>query len=205
METLPPPRGAATRENVLSHAAALIRERGFRSTSIGDLLERADVQKGSFYYYFPSKEALGHAVLDRWIEELNVHLLDPLTAEAGAPPLDRITACLEGFVTEQDKSGCRGGCPFGNLAIELADVHEGFRERLSSAFRSLADGFSTLLDRAKVAGTLRQDADAKALGEFLVATIEGGILLAKVHKSCASLATVVRASLAHLNSYRARD
>src|SRR5437016_1049932 len=119
METLPPPRGTATRENVLAHAAALIRERGFRSTSIGDLL--------------------GHAVLDRWISELKSRLLDPLTAADGPPPLERIAACLDGFVAEQDKSGCRGGCPFGNLAIELADVHEGFRARLSKAFQSLAD------------------------------------------------------------------
>ena len=202
METLPLPRGTATRENVLSHAAALIRERGFRSTSIGDLLERADVQKGSFYYYFPSKEALGHAVLDRWMEELKVRLLDPLTEAAGPPPLDRIAACLDGFVAEQDKNGCRGGCPFGNLAIELADVHEGFRERLSKAFASLADAFAGLLERARRDGDLRPDADPKALGEFLVGAIEGGILLAKVHKSCASLATVLHVAEAHVTSYR---
>src|SRR5262245_10704429 len=114
METVPPARGAATRENVLTHAAALIRERGFRATSLGDLLERAEVQKGSFYYYFPSKEALGHAVLDRWVEEMNAHLLDPLTAADGPPPLERVFSCLDGFVAEMDRSGCRGGCPFGN-------------------------------------------------------------------------------------------
>ena len=202
METLPPPRGAATRENVLNHAAALIRERGFRSTSIGDLLEKADVQKGSFYYYFPSKEALGHAVLDRWMEDLNSHLLDYLTSPDGPPPLERIDACLEGFVAEQDKSGCRGGCPFGNLAIELADVHEGFRERLSAAFSSISGAFAGLLERAKRDGALRADADPAALGEFIVASIEGGILLAKVHKSCASLAMVLRVARAHLASCR---
>src|SRR5690242_11234198 len=113
METVPS-KASSTRDHVLAHAAALIRERGFRSTSIGDLLERADVQKGSFYYYFPSKEALGHAVLDRWTEELRTRLLEPLTASEGPPPLQRITAALEGFVTEQEKSNCRGGCPLGN-------------------------------------------------------------------------------------------
>ena len=204
METLPPLRGMATRENVLVHAAALIRERGFRSTSIGDLLERAEVQKGSFYYYFESKEALGHAVLDRFTEELKAHLLDFLTAESGPPPLDRITQCLDGFVAEADKNGCRGGCPFGNLAIELADVHEGFRERLSVAFASIEGAFSGLLERARQDGDLRADADPKALGPFLVAALEGGILLAKVHKSCASLAIVLRVARAHLDSFRAR-
>ena len=204
MDTVPS-KASSTRDHVLAHAAALIRERGFRSTSIGDLLERADVQKGSFYYYFPSKEALGHAVLDRWTEELKTHLLDFLTSTEGPPPLDRIAAALDGFVNEQEASNCRGGCPFGNLAIELADVHEGFRERLSSAFRQLSTAFADLLERARRSGQLRQDADPRALGEFLVASIEGGILLAKVHKSAETLKTVLTQARDHVDCMRARE
>jgi TetR/AcrR family transcriptional regulator, transcriptional repressor for nem operon len=205
METVPSAKTNSTRDHVLTHAAALIRERGFRSTSIGDLLERADVQKGSFYYYFPSKEALGHAVLDRWTEELQNRLLAPLTAPEGPPPLERIYAALEGFLSEQEASNCRGGCPFGNLAIELADVHEGFRTRLSAAFSRLSSAFADLLERARRSGQLRADADPQALGEFLVASVEGGILLAKVHKSSATLATVLRQAREHVDCYRSRE
>jgi TetR/AcrR family transcriptional repressor of nem operon len=205
METMPSAKASSTRDHVLAHAAALIRERGFRSTSIGDLLERADVQKGSFYYYFPSKEALGHAVLDRWTEELRTRLLDPLTSPDGPPPLERISAALSGFLTEQEASHCRGGCPFGNLAIELADVHEGFRTRLSAAFKQLSNAFADLLERARANGQLRPDTDPQALGEFLVASIEGGILLAKVHKSTETLATVLRQAREHVDCYRSRE
>jgi len=198
----PTPKGSTTREQVLQHAATLIRERGFRSTSIGDLLDRAGVQKGSFYYYFPSKEDLGHAVLERWTQELRVRLLDFLTDPDGPAPLERIAAALDGFLTEQEASGCRGGCPFGNLAMELADVHEGFRERISEAFGRLEGAFASLIARAQAAGDLRSDADPRALGEFLVASIEGGILLCKVHKSAGALASTLRAAEAHLASFR---
>ena len=204
MDTVPS-KANSTRDHVLAHAAALIRERGFRSTSIGDLLERADVQKGSFYYYFPSKEALGHAVLDRWTEELRTRLLDFLTSPDGPPPLERIGAALDGFVTEQEASNCRGGCPFGNLAVELADVHEGFRRRLSDAFCRLSTAFADLLERAQRTGQLRADADPRALGDFLVASIEGGILLAKVHKSAATLRTVLHQAREHVDCWRARE
>jgi TetR/AcrR family transcriptional repressor of nem operon len=196
--------GSGTREQVLNHAATLIRERGFRATSIGDLLDRAGVQKGSFYYYFPSKEDLGHAVLDRWIEELRSRLIGFLTSPEGPPPLERIAAALDGFLTEQESTGCRGGCPFGNLAVELADVHEGFRTRISGALRELADAFGTLVDRARTQGDLRSDADPRRLGDFLVASIEGGILLAKVHKSPEPLEAALRAAEAHLASHRTR-
>jgi TetR/AcrR family transcriptional repressor of nem operon len=195
-------RGGATKEHVLEQAAALIRERGFRSTSIGDILERAGVQKGSFYYYFPSKEDLGHAVLDRWTQDLRGRLLEFLTAPDGPPPLDRITATLDGFVEEQEKNGCRGGCPFGNLAVELADVDEGFRGRLSEAFTNVAKAFGDLIARAQGDGDVQPTADPARLGPFLVACIEGGILLAKVHKSCAPLSAALREAEAHLDFYR---
>lgn len=196
-------RGAATREHVIDEAAALIREKGFRSTSIGDVLERAGVQKGSFYYYFPSKDDLGHAVLSRWTDELRSRLIDFLTDPAGqGGPLDRIAAALDGFTAEQEATGCRGGCPFGNLAVELADVHEDFRLRLSEAFRELSGAFAGLVERAKARGDLRPEADARSLGDFLVAAIEGGIVLAKVHRSCEPLRAALREAEARLLSFR---
>lgn len=198
------PRGTTTREQVIAHAAALIREQGFRSTSIGDVLEKTGLQKGSLYHYFPSKDHLGHAVLDRWTEDLRSRLLDFLTAPDGPPPLERIGAALDGFLAQAEASGCRGGCPFGTLAAELADVDERFRTRLSDAFRRFSDGFGDLVARARDAGDLRLDADPRALGDFLVAAIEGGILLAKVHRSTAPLAASLRAAEAHLASFRTR-
>jgi TetR/AcrR family transcriptional repressor of nem operon len=197
------PRGLRTREQVLAEASALFRERGFRGTSIGDVLERTGIQKGSLYHHFASKDELGHAVLDRWTEDLRSRLLDYLTSPAGPPPLERIAAALDGFVTEQEAAGCRGGCPFGNLALEMADVDERFRARISEAFRRLSDAFSALITRAKHDGALRPDADPQVLGHFLVASIEGGILLAKVHRSTEPLAATLRAAEAHIASFQA--
>jgi TetR/AcrR family transcriptional regulator, transcriptional repressor for nem operon len=196
------PRGSRTREQVLSHASDLFRERGFRGTSIGDVLARTGIQKGSLYHHFASKEELGHAVLDRWTEDMRSRLLEVLTSPFGAAPLDRIAASLDGFVAAQEASGCRGGCPFGTLAAEMADVDERFRLRLSDAFRKLSDAFAALVTKAKHDGELRPEADPRALGDFLVAAIEGGILLSKVHRSTASLSATMRAAKAHLFSFR---
>lgn len=199
-----PSRGVTTREQVVSHASTLIRERGFRATSVGDLLERAGIQKGSFYYYFPSKEDLGHAVIDRWLEEQKERLVDYLLAPDGPPPLERVAAVLDGFVTEQDANGCRGGCVFGNLASELSDVHEGFRVRVQEAFTRFRGAFADLLERARARGDLRADLDPAAMADFLVACIEGGVLLAKVEKRTAPLVGALRMAEAHLASYRTR-
>ena len=202
MSAISPSRASTTREQVLEHATALIRERGFRATSIGDLLERAGIQKGSFYYYFPSKEDLGHAVLDRFVEDLERRLLDFLAAPTGPEPLERIGAVLDGFVAQTEASGGKGGCPFGSLAMELSDVHDGFRVRLSDALRRLEAAFADLIARAREAGSLRRDADPKALASFIMAGLEGGMLLAKTHRDVACLRTPLRFVEAQLASYR---
>ena len=202
MSVTPASRTSTTREQVLEHATALIRERGFRATSIGDLLDRSGIQKGSFYYYFPSKEDLGHAVLDRFVEDLEKRLLDFLTAASGPAPLERIGAVLDGFVAQTESSGGKGGCPFGTLAMELSDVHDGFRVRLSDALKRLEGAFADLIARARDAGDLRRDADPKALASFIMAGLEGGMLLAKTHRDAACLRTPLRFVEAQLASYR---
>jgi TetR/AcrR family transcriptional repressor of nem operon len=193
---------SSTRDQLLLQASLLFRERGFHATSVGDVLDRAGVQKGSLYHHFPSKEDLAHAVIDRWVEHLRTHVLDRLNASDGRTPLDRIEATLDEFLAEQEAAHCRGGCPFGNLALEMADVHEGFRARLVDTFCRMADAFAAQIARAQADGAVRSDADPHSLGCFLVAAVEGGILLAKVHRSPAPLAAALRCAKAHIESLR---
>ena len=200
--SIPTSRGASTREALVERAADLFRAHGFRATSIGDVIEHAGVPKGSLYHHFPSKEELGYAVLDHWRDEFRARFLDEVTADAGPPPLDRIGRFLDRFLAAQDAGACRGGCPFGTLAAEMADVHEGFRARLAETFQGFADAFAVQLRRAQEDGTLRADADPAALGTFLVATLEGGVLLAKVNRSSAALASALDTARNHLDRHR---
>lgn len=195
-------KGLRTREHILDCAAELVRTRGFGATSVGDILAAAGVPKGCFYHHFASKEELGQEILARWMADLEARLLDYLTREEGPAPLERIAAALDGFVTEQEQSGCRGGSAFGNLATELSDEHEEFRAPLAQAFQRLTGAFAGQLERARALGELKADVEPVALAEFLVAALEGGILLARVHKDAGVLARVLRHAEAHLWAQR---
>jgi AcrR family transcriptional regulator len=195
-------KGKRTREHILARAAALVRARGFGATSVGDILMEAGVPKGCFYHHFDSKDALGHEILARWVGELEGHLLDYLTRADGPPPLERIAAALDGFVTEQEHADCRGGSAFGNLATELSDEHEAFRAPLAAAYARLGGAFALQLEKARASGELSADADPAALAEFLVAAIEGGILLTRVQRDASVLTRVLRTAEAHLWSLR---
>jgi AcrR family transcriptional regulator len=81
-------KGAATRDQILDAAARLIHIKGYHATSLDDVLRESGVGKGNFYYYFKSKEDLGHAILDRATRALVERSLgsgaDPLLPEPGA-------------------------------------------------------------------------------------------------------------------------
>src|SRR2546425_11200160 len=127
-------KGAATKDQIVDAASRLIHLQGYHCTSIDDVLRESGIGKGNFYYYFRSKEDLGHAILDRIVSAFLERTLEPCFSDADA---DRITQihCFMGRILEaQRQHNCVGGCAMGNLASELSDVHEGFRERLAEVF-----------------------------------------------------------------------
>jgi TetR/AcrR family transcriptional repressor of nem operon len=90
----------------------------------------------------------------------------------------------------------------GNLATELADAHEGFRQRLADGFERWRQWLAATLARARAEGALAPDVDAEALARFLVAGIEGAILLTKVQKDIGVMEHCVAELQRHLGLYR---
>jgi TetR/AcrR family transcriptional repressor of nem operon len=165
---------------ILDAAAELISERGYAQTSVDDVIRHAGLcGKGHFYHHFPSKEELGYAVLNRQFEQfadrgLSV-LRDPMLE-----PVDRLHRFIDAIVSLQAQRGCRGGSCFGALASELADAHEGFRQRLESVFERWAAQLQALLWEMRP--QLTDQVDTANLARFIIATLEGAVLMSRVTK-----------------------
>jgi len=142
------------KEQILEAATRLMQVRGYHRTALEDVLRESGAGKGNFYHYFHSKEELGYAILDRLVRAFTERTLDPIFGSPTRPPLQQVDAFLDEILAIQRARKCVGGCPMGNLATELADVHEGFRQRLARIFD---------LWRERVAGAIAQArADWKA-------------------------------------------
>jgi TetR/AcrR family transcriptional repressor of nem operon len=168
------------RTEILDVASEMIAERGFTLTSVEDVVRRAGLcGKSHFYHYFRSKEELGYAVLDRRFEcfaESGLSLLrDPRS-----DPLDRLFRFIDSLVELQARKGCKGGSVFGGLAAELADTHEGFRSRIEQVFQRWSEHIQALLWELRP--RLRQDADAERLARFIIASLEGALLMSRVSR-----------------------
>jgi TetR/AcrR family transcriptional repressor of nem operon len=198
-------KGAATRHQILDAATRLIHLRGYHATSLDDVLRESGVGKGNFYYYFKSKEDLGYAIMDRLVRGFVERTLEPAFAEPSADPVDQIHAFLDRVVDNQRQRNCIGGCPMGNLASELSDVHEGFRQRLASIFEQWRAKLTETLDRGQSSGRLRPDCDPAGVAQFLVAALEGAILIAKVTKDIAVMERCVEQLKRHLTLYIAHS
>lgn len=177
-----------TRGRIVGAAASLIAEKGFKRTSVDDVIERADLSgKSHFYHYFKSKEELGLEVLGRQFESFAerglVILREPLIH-----PLERLHLFIDSLVALQTERGFRVGSPFGTLATEMADLHEGFRERLVQVFDRWAAQIEALLWEARP--LLNPEVDTRRLARFLIATLEGALMMSKVNRDAEMLRAI---------------
>lgn len=173
------------RTRILEAATDLICRSGFQQTSVDDVIHEAGLcGKAHFYHYFKSKEELGYAVVQHRFEQFAEHglaiLRDPMI-----DPLERLDRFIDAEVASHAEQECRGGCPFGNLAIEMADAHEGFRKRLATVFERWSGQLQSVLWEARP--QLRDDVDLARVARFIIATLEGGLMMARVTRDVAHM------------------
>ena len=173
------------RVQILDAAARIIAERGYSQTSVDDVIREAELSgKSHFYHYFKSKEELGYGVLNRQFERFADKGLGQLQ-DPSVPPLERLERFIDTVVASHAERGCKGGSAFGKLASELADAHEGFRTRIQDVFERWAAEIEGLLAEARP--ELAGDVDAARLARFVIATIEGALLMANVNRDVSML------------------
>ena len=196
--------GKSTREAVIEAATRLIHLKGYQSTTLDDVLGASGVGKGNFYHYFKSKEDLGYAILDRVVDAFITRGMEPCFEDPDPPRLEQIRCFLGRVRNALHERNCSGGCLFGNLAAELADVHEGFRARLNGLFTRWNARLTQALSEAQARGEVTADCRPEAVAHFLVASIEGAMLLAKLTKDIAVMDRCVEEMTHYLSLYEIR-
>jgi TetR/AcrR family transcriptional regulator, transcriptional repressor for nem operon len=196
--------GKTTRDAILAAALRLMHVHGYHATSLDDVLRESGVGKGNFYYHFRSKEELGYAILDQIVAGFVERTLEPCFADPDGAPLAQIRCFLDRLEQAQRDRKCVGGCVMGNLASELSDVHEGFRTRLATVFMAWQARFAAALAAAKGRGEVAASCDPAATASFLVASLEGAILMTKVIKDIGVMEQCVAELKRYLAAYETR-
>jgi TetR/AcrR family transcriptional repressor of nem operon len=177
-----------TRDVLLEAGKKTFLEKGYNNSGIEAILQAAGVPKGSFYYYFSSKEDFGLKVLDQFALCYDQQL-DRTLGDTSVPPLNRLRNYFEFAFGKMESDQCRKGCLVGNLSQEMADQSEAFRARLEEIFESWVDRYAKCLREAQQAGEIGSDLDVRELAEFWLNSWQGAVLRAKTMRSTAPLKT----------------
>jgi TetR/AcrR family transcriptional regulator, transcriptional repressor for nem operon len=170
-------RTSDANQRLMTAALDLIWEESYGAVTIDDICKRADVKKGSFYYFFKSKADLAIAALEKlWTDDWKPRLDQQFSATA--EPLDRLTNYLEGIYTRQaanfKKYGKALGCPVFSLGSEVStheiDVSAKVREIVSRKWR-----YYEAAIRDAMAQGLIEPGDAAQKAQMLGSLIEGAM------------------------------
>ena len=189
------------RQKIIHAAMELFAIKGFNSTSVADLLSRTQLHSGSLYYLYPSKQDVLIAVLEAYRDGIGAMLLEPAW-QGIENPIDRIFALLQAYRGMLVETDCTYGCPIGSLALELHEPDPKVRELLAENFRAWTEAIEGCLNEA--GPRISADVDKRALAEFVLTTMEGGVMQARTHRDIAYFDRSIAALRMHFDLLKAR-
>ncbi len=192
-------KGAETRERIVTAAAELIFERGVAGTGMEDIKEAADVSSSQLYHYFADKQALVHAVIVHQSDAI-VAAQEPLLGKLDS--LDALRAWRDQAVAIQRRLHCKGGCPIGTLAGELAETDPDARADIAAGFARWEGAIAQGIEAMHARGELPAAVDPDRLALALLAAHQGGLVLTQVRREPSPLEAALDAMIEHVAELR---
>src|ERR1700759_3279310 len=184
------PKGERTRARIVQEAAALIHERGVATTTLEDVKVAAGVSGSQLYHYFPDKDELVQAVIDHQADAIVNRNRNALSSANG------VEAWRKMVMTAAKRTKAKGGCALGSLVGQLAESDPEARALIAAGFDQWAAAIADGLRSLHADGKLPSGIDPDELATTLLATLQGALLLAQVHRDTRPIETAVNTLLA---------
>jgi len=175
-----------TRQRLVRRGMELLSEQGLEATGIDRILADQRIPKGSFYHYFPSKQAYVESVIDAYAAYFDQRF-DRLLDGPDGTPLQRLRAYLDDCFLGMARHDWRRGCLVGNLAQEVCAHNEALRQRLDAVLVSWQSRIAGCLRAAAAAGEIDANSDIDGLAQFFWIGWEGALMRAKLCRNGAPL------------------
>ncbi|MDP2830307.1 MAG: TetR family transcriptional regulator C-terminal domain-containing protein [Sulfuricellaceae bacterium] len=167
-----------TRDKLLQAAFCEIHRQGFQAASIVNILADTGLTKGALYHHFPTKQALGLAVIDEVIRERLECLVFQRLRES-EHPAETLLEIIATIGQQRESESILLGCPLNNLMQEMSPLDAAFKDRLNTVLTVWKDTVEDALLRGQEQGVIRADVDCKAVALFVVSAWEGCVGIAK--------------------------
>jgi len=174
------------RQPIVEAGLELLHRDGFNGTGVAAIAAAAGAPKGSFYNHFPSKDAFGAAVLDRYFDDVRAALATTV-ADDDLAPVERVRTYFVLLRELGEPEHHARGCLIGNLSAEAAPASAVIRTRLDELLDRWTTAIAGALADGQATGDVRGDVPAATLATLLLDAWQGALLRAKVTRSAAPL------------------
>ena len=191
--TDPTTRNAATKSHILDTAQRIVGTKGFSAVGLNEILATADVPKGSFYYYFASKEAFGTALLEHYFASYFSGMEKYLSAP-GRSARARLVAYWTFWREKQECGDPEGKCLAVKLGAEVSDISEEMRLALKNGTSEIISRIARVIKEGKSDGSIPIIASPKAAAHALYELWMGASVMSKISHERAAFNTALAAT-----------
>lgn len=196
-------KNGSTRDRLIAEGIKSLVLHGFEGIGLNAILHAAGVPKGSFYYFFKSKEDFARAVLDAYERDADDRQ-NRIFKDTSRSPLQRLRDYFDAIGRDHLAEAPLGGCLFGVLSQTAAARSPEFKARLAQVFSTWEAELAELLEEAKSIGEVDPGLDAKEAAAFLIDCYEGMLVRLKVDGDRNSLRRFQRLALEPLGIKKRR-
>lgn len=191
-------KGERTRRRVLERCAPVFNTKGYSGASMSDLVRASGLEKGGIYNHFGSKEQLALESFDYAAGIMHGRFDAALAGKAGA--LERLFAVVDVLGALVEDPPVAGGCPVLNTAVDSDDAHPALKERARKAMSGWLRLVGRIVKDGKESGELSPDTDPRSTASVVVATLEGALMLSRLHDDPAHMHRAVEHLKRHLET-----
>ena len=164
-------------DDAIEKAMQVFWHKGYEATSMEDLLEAMNLNRGSLYGTFGDKRQLFLKVIDRYCHGFVGEKFSFL--DQPGPALPTLRRFIDGMIEGALADPQRRGCLIANTVMELSPHEEEIAGRLRQVLKTAEDTFFRVLARAKQQGELSNHKDPRTMARFLTTMMQGAIVMIK--------------------------
>ncbi|MGI9200237.1 MAG: TetR/AcrR family transcriptional regulator [Woeseiaceae bacterium] len=176
-------KGEQTREHIMATAESIILNRGYSGTSIEEIINKAGITKGGFFYHFDGKNDLARNLILRYLDN-DMAFFSGLADRARSlteDPLQQFLLFLKLMAEAMhDLPSTHPGCLVASFTYEAEQFDEEVRKLNAEGVLAWRRIFSEMLESVEEKYTLKVDKQTDDLADMLTSVIEGGIIMSKL-------------------------
>jgi TetR/AcrR family transcriptional repressor of nem operon len=194
-------RSNSSRERILQVAESIILQKGFASTSIDDILEKASLTKGGFFYHFSSKTELAQALIERFLigDEQVFSGVFEQADKLSEDPLHRLLIFLKLFADMMgNMEETHPGCLVAGFTYENQQFNDEVRALIKEGVLNWRKMLTTRLEAIAEKYPMHSDVSIETLADMFTVIVEGSIILSLIFQDNRNIQEQVLAYRSHL-------